>query len=302
MTAQNDMQPALTHLLKNISQQVFPDSALYVIATPIGNAADISLRALHVLSLADAIFCEDTRTTKSLLTFYGISKPVISAHAHNEREAANHVISRLQKKERIALVSDAGTPSISDPGARMVETVRLANFRVIPIPGASAATTALSVSGLMSEKFYFAGFLPGKVSQRKTFLENMRNVDATLVFYEAPHRVIQTIEAMQSVFEQDRKILIARELTKLFEKIHQCRLANALDWLMENEKQVRGEFVLLLEGKIKRKDELHEETVRILSILLSEYSTSQAVSLAARMTGMKKNLLYQHALQMKDEK
>jgi len=302
MTVQNNIQHSLAHLIENLSQQTLPNAALYVIGTPIGNATDISLRALYVLSIADAIACEDTRTTKSLLKLYGISKPVIAAHQHNERQAANHLIQRLQKGNRIALVSDAGTPGISDPGSRIVEAVRAAGFRVIPIPGTSAVATALSASGLVSDQFYFVGFLPNKASQRKTIMEGLRHIRATLVFYEAPHRIIETIDALQHLFEPDRQIIIARELTKLFEEIHQCPLTEALAWIKENANRTRGEFVLLLEGATKENEALDAETKRILSILLSECSTSQAASLAARITGIKKNTLYQNALIIKNGK
>lgn len=283
-----------------VSLQQYPDSALYVLATPIGNLGDITLRALHVLSLAHAVACEDTRNTGQLLARYGISKPLIAAHQHNERGVAGFLIDRLRAGERIALVSDAGTPAISDPGARIVDAVLAAGLRVIPIPGASAAIGALSASGLMQDRFYFIGFLPAKAGQRNAVLQSLRTVDATLVFYEAPHRIADTVQAMAAIFEPHRQIVFARELTKLFEEIHRCRLSDAAKWLAADENRQKGEFTILIEGapSVIAADAL--EADRILSILLAECPLKQAAALAAQITGQKKNALYERALQMKN--
>ena len=283
-----------------VSLQQYPDSALYVLATPIGNLGDITLRALHVLSLAHAVACEDTRNTGQLLARYGISKPLIAAHQHNERGVAGFLIDRLRAGERIALVSDAGTPAISDPGARIVDAVLAAGLRVIPIPGASAAIGALSASGLMQDRFYFIGFLPAKAGQRNAVLQSLRTVDATLVFYEAPHRIADTVQAMAAIFEPHRQIVFARELTKLFEEIHRCRLSDATKWLAADENRQKGEFTILIEGapSVIAADAL--EADRILSILLAECPLKQAAALAAQITGQKKNALYERALQMKN--
>lgn len=211
MTAQAPSHPAALAVLDEAALQTYPISTLYVVATPIGNVADISVRALHVLSLVDAVACEDTRNTGHLMTRFGLSKPMIAAHQHNEREVAEKLIARLQAGQRIALVSDAGTPAVSDPGARIVEAVRAAGLRVVPLPGASAAVAALSASGLLNDQFLFVGFLPAKPSQRTSALQQLHRVAATLVFYEAPHRILDCVGALAAVFEPSRQIVFARE-------------------------------------------------------------------------------------------
>lgn len=287
----------LTSLADDVSRQVFPAGALYVVATPIGNLADISVRALKVLSLVDAVACEDTRNTGQLLARYGLSCTLFAAHQHNEREAAQKIIARLRDGERIALVSDAGTPAVSDPGAKIIDAVRDAGLPVIPVAGASAAITALSAGGLLSEQFHFIGFLPAKDRQRDTVLATLAPSTATLVFYEAPHRIADTVQAMLRAFGPQRRVVIARELTKLFEQIHRCALADAPAWLAGDANRQRGEFVLLVEGAPEAADDL-DEAKRLLTILLDSCSVSQAATLAAKITGMKKNALYALALQM----
>jgi len=300
MPQQNPDDFAALPLMSEISQQVYPAGTLYVIATPIGNIGDISLRALHVLSLVDAVACEDTRNTSMLLRRYGLSKLLISAHQHNEREVADKLISRLQAGERIALVSDAGTPAISDPGARIVEAVRASGCRIMPLPGASAATAALSASGLINDQFHFVGFLPSSAGQRNSALTSLRGLTSTLIFYEAPHRIIETIKAITTIFEPTRQIVFARELTKLFEEIHRCTLREAEGWLLADPKHLKGEFVLLLEGASTTASDHDADADRVLTILLSECSVSQAASLAAKITGQKKNALYKRALELKE--
>lgn len=289
---------AIASILDDVSRQAFPLSTLYVVATPIGNTGDISLRALHLLSMVDAVACEDTRNTGHLLARYGLSKKLIAAHQHNEREVADKLIARLQAGERIALVSDAGTPAVSDPGARVVDAVRNAGLRVMPMPGASAAVCALSAGGLLNDQFYFVGFLPAKSGQRKAVLSSLRAIAATLVFYEAPHRITESIDALMAAFEPSRQIVIARELSKLFEEIHRCRLCDAAAWLAADANRQKGEFVLLLEGAVASIDADWVEPERILSILLAECSVKQAAALAAQITGKKKNALYERALKM----
>src|SRR5450830_1506616 len=288
-------------VLAEAAQQTYPESALYVLATPIGNVCDMTLRALHVLSIANAVACEDTRNTSHLLTRYGISQTLIAAHEHNEREAADKIIARLQQGERIALVSDAGTPAVSDPGARIVEAVRAAGLTVVPLPGASAAVTALSASGLVNDQFHFVGFLPSKGKQRETALNALRTVTATMVFYEAPHRIVDCAQALASAFEPTRQVVFARELTKLFEEIHRCALADAAAWLAADAHREKGEYVVLLEGAPAASDAGDLEAERILGILLAECSVKQAASLAAQITGRKKNALYERALALKGE-
>jgi len=287
-------------LLPDAAQQSYPESALYVLATPIGNACDITLRALHVLALADVIACEDTRNTSQLLQRYGMTKPLLAAHQHNEREAAGKIVERLQQGQRVVLVSDAGTPAVSDPGARVVDAVRAAGLQVVPLPGASAAVTALSAAGLTDNAFHFAGFLPTKARQRDTALQALAAMQATLVFYEAPHRIVETVQAMLAVFGPARRVVLARELTKLFEEIHRCPLAEAPDWLAQDAHRQRGEFVVLVEGAPAAEGE-DAEGERILRILLAELPVKQAASLAAQITGQKKNALYDLALRLRQD-
>ena len=285
-------------ILSEVGLQTYPLSTLYVLATPIGNVCDISLRALHVLSLVDAVACEDTRNTAHLLNRYGISKPLLAAHQHNEHEAAEKIVARLQAGERIALVSDAGTPGVSDPGARIVDAVLKAGLRALPLPGPSAAITALSVSGLLNDQFQFVGFLPSKSRQRETVLASLANVAATLVLYEAPHRIIETVDALVQAFGPVRQIVLARELTKLFETIHRCPLADAPAWLAADPMRQKGEFVILIDSPPVAVDD-GAEGDRILKILLAELSVKQAASLAAQISGQKKNALYDRALVLK---
>ena len=300
MSHPNSSAAAASSVLSEAAQQTYPESALYVLATPIGNVCDVTLRALHVLTIADAIACEDTRNTSHLLTRYGISQTLIAAHEHNEREAADKIIARLQQGQRIALVSDAGTPAVSDPGARIVEAVRAAGLRVVPLPGPSAAVTALSASGLVNDAFRFIGFLPNKSKQREHALQKLAGDTATLVFYEAPHRIVETIDALLLAFGPERHVVLGRELTKLFETVHRCPLAEAPAWLAEDANRQRGEFVVLVEGATAAGDDNDAEAERVLHILLEELPLKQAAGLAAQITGQKKNALYERALQIKD--
>ena len=288
-------------VMDEAGQQSYPTATLYIVATPIGNVTDISVRALHVLALVDAVACEDTRNTGHLLTRFGLSRPLMAAHQHNEREVAEKIISRLLAGERIALVSDAGTPGVSDPGARIVDAVRAAGLRVLPVPGASAAVTALSASGLVNDQFYFVGFLPAKAKQRESALQQLLTVSATLVLYEAPHRILDCVEALCGVFQPERQIVFARELTKLFEEIHRCPLSEALAWVRADAHREKGEYVVLVEGAASGGDAEEAEAERILNILLAECSVKQAAHLTAQITGRKKNALYDRALQIKGE-
>jgi 16S rRNA (cytidine1402-2'-O)-methyltransferase len=288
-------------ILNETAQQQYPPATLYVVATPIGNTADMTLRALHLLSVADAIACEDTRNTSHLLTRYGLSKELIPAHEHNEREVAVKLIGRLQQGQRIALVSDAGTPAVSDPGARIVDAVRAAGLRVMPLPGPSAAVTALCASGLLADQFHFIGFLPSKARQRETALAALIGVQGTLVFYEAPHRITEMVDALSVVFGAARQVVLARELTKLFEEIHRCPLSEAAAWIASDANRQKGEYVVLLEGASAAVDATDAEADRILKILLAECPLKQAASLAAQITGLKKNALYERALALKDQ-
>lgn len=301
MTEPHTSSIATLPIMTEAEHQSYPISTLYVVATPIGNVTDISLRALHVLMLVDAVACEDTRNTAHLMTRFGLNKPLIAAHQHNEREVAQLLIARLQAGERIALVSDAGTPAVSDPGARIVDAVRAAGLRVLPLPGASAAVTAISAAGLLNDQFYFVGFLPAKAKQRENVLQSLRSVSATLVFYEAPHRILECAAALAVAFEPERQVVFARELTKMFEEIHRCPLSEAVAWISADAHREKGEFVVLLEGAAGAQDAEQAEAERILRILLAECSVKQAASLTAQITGRKKNALYERALEIKTQ-
>jgi 16S rRNA (cytidine1402-2'-O)-methyltransferase len=299
MTESQSSQIAQLPVMGEAAQQSYPTATLYVVATPIGNVTDITLRALHLLALADVVACEDTRKTGALLTRFGLNKQMVAAHQHNEREAAEKLVGRLRAGERVALVSDAGTPAVSDPGARIVDAVRAAGLNVVPLPGPSAAVTALSASGLVNDRFYFVGFLPVKARQREAELAELARVPATLVIYEAPHRIVDCVEALAAAFEPARQVVFARELTKLFEEIHRCPLGEALAWIKADPHRERGEFVVLVEGAPAETDAEDAEAERILNILLAECSVKQAANLAAQITGRKKNALYERALQIK---
>ncbi len=276
------------------------EAALYVVATPIGNLRDITLRALEVLAAADVVAAEDTRNTAHLLTHHGIStNRMIAVHQHNERGAAEKIIARLQAGQSVAFVSDAGTPAVSDPGALLVQAVRAAGLRVIPIPGASAVMAALSAAGLNEPHFLFYGFLPNKSAARRTTLQSLISYPCTLVFYEAPHRIVECVADLCAVLGGERQFVLAREITKLFETIHACALRDAEAWLQSDSNRQRGEFVLLVSGAVTQAG-LSVETLNTLSLLLEELPLKQAVQLAAKISGANRNELYQRALQIKN--
>jgi 16S rRNA (cytidine1402-2'-O)-methyltransferase len=256
---------------------------------------------LDVLTSADTIAAEDTRNTSHLLTHYNISASrLLAVHQHNERGAAEKIIALLQKGQAVALVTDAGTPAVSDPGAVLVAAVLAANFRVIPIPGASAVVAALSASGLTAPHFLFYGFLPNKSGARRTVLQELIEHPYTLVFYEAPHRILESVADLQAVFGDEREIVLAREVTKLFESIHRCKLGEAMAWLNSDANNQRGEFVLLVESAQSKPDGLGSEVEKTLALLLEELPLKQAVQLAVKITGGNKNELYQRALELKN--
>lgn len=274
---------------------------LYVVATPIGNLKDMTLRAIETLKEVDAIAAEDTRHTSGLLSHFGISKKLFAVHEHNEQQSALKLIATLSAGESIALVTDAGTPGISDPGAVVVNLVRNAGFKVVPIPGVSAVIAALSVSGISQNGFMFHGFLPASGAARRKALDILKEHTVTLVFYEAPHRIIESIQDMAIVLGADRRVTFAREITKTFETIHTCLLSDAANWLTADINQQRGEFVLLVEAAPQKiAESLSDNTVRILKVLLAELPLKQAVKLAADITQDKKNDLYEYALTLKD--
>ncbi len=276
------------------------ETALYVVGTPIGNLGDITLRALETLRGADLVACEDTRHARQLLDHHGIKAQTLALHQHNENEAAEKLVAQLGAGKRVALITDAGTPGVSDPGARAVAAVRAAGFRVIPIPGPNAAVTALSAAGLSDPRFLFVGFLPAKVGARRTAIAELAAVAATLVFYEAPHRVRETVADLVELLDGARTIVFARELTKLFEQIAAMPLPDAPAWLAADANRERGEFVLLVSAPPPREG-MDAESERVLAVLLAELPVKQAAKLAAEITGQPKNALYARALEMKGD-
>ncbi len=295
---------ALRAALEAAGGQNYPPGALYVVATPIGNLADITLRALHVLGLADTIACEDTRHTQALLRAYGIDKSsaqLLAVHQHNEAEAAQTVIDRLRQGQRIVYASDAGTPAISDPGARLVAAVRLVDLPVVPLPGASSVTTILSVAGVADEggqhgAFVFAGFLSSKSTERATAIEALRVEPRAVVLLEAPHRIEALATALATL--EARPLTIGRELTKQFEEIATFSAASFPGWLAANPNRLRGEFALVLHPAQNVVDTGPD--TRVLKLLLAQLPLKTAVKLTADITGESRNALYQLALAMKE--
>ncbi|MDP5116038.1 MAG: 16S rRNA (cytidine(1402)-2'-O)-methyltransferase [Burkholderiaceae bacterium] len=282
------------------ASQAHPPACLYVLATPIGNLADIGLRALHVLTLADALACEDTRHSQALLRSYGVAKPsgaFLALHQHNETGAAEEVIVRLQSGQRVAYLCDAGTPAISDPGAKLVALVQAAGFRVIPIPGASSVTAMLSVSGCQGDgSFVFLGFLPSKPTERQTAIQNMSSEARTQVFLEAPHRIDAVAKDMAILGE--RMLSVGRELTKQFEEVAVMPANKLSAWLGDSAQRSKGEFALVLHPLTVAPSGLGEAE-RVLDLLLAELPTKSAVRLAAQISGAPRNTLYALALQKK---
>lgn len=274
-------------------------ATLYVVATPIGNLRDITLRALDVLAAVDVVAAEDTRTTKHLLARYAISKTLFALHRHNESVLFTKIAGLLSQGKTVAIVTDAGTPAISDPGGLVVRFVREQGFKVVPIPGCNAATCALSVAGISNPHFLFYGFLPTSSGPRRRALANLKPHPYSLVFYEAPHRILECIADMTEVFGRDRRITFARELTKVFETIHGCPLGEALAWLEADSDRRKGEFVLILSGAEPPKDaELSEQARSTLQLLMHELPLKQAVRLTAEISGESKNRLYSLALSL----
>lgn len=289
--------------------QHYPEAALYVVATPIGNLADISLRALQVLQMVNAIACEDKRHSQPLLRQYGVEtgadKALLAIHQHNEAEAAAGVIERLQRGERVAYVSDAGTPAVSDPGARLVAAVRAAGFRVVPLPGASSVTTLLSAAGVTRAEgsadshsgFVFAGFLPSKAGERDQAIEQLRADPRATVLLEAPHRIEALARALAVL--QERPLTVGRELTKQFEEIATMPAQDFAAWLAASPQRTRGEFALVIHGAAALAP--MDDGLRVLRLLLAELPLKTAVRIAAEITGAARNELYDAALKLKQE-
>ncbi len=290
--------------------QDYPAGTLYVVATPIGNRADITLRALHVLQLVDAIACEDTRHTQQLLRALGIDRAnaqLIAVHQHNESSAAQTVVERLQRGERVAYVSDAGTPGVSDPGARLVDAARAAGLRALPLPGASSVTTLISAAGLRadgpaSSAFVFAGFAPAKAGERDAFVQTLADEPRAVVLLEAPHRIEALAQSLAAAGE--RRLTIGRELTKQFEDIATVPAQDFAGWLAESPQRRRGEFALVLHPlpHTAAADSVVDASAqRTLRLLLAELPTKSAVRLAAEISGAPRNALYALALQWREE-
>lgn len=299
------------------ARQHFAQGTLYVVATPIGNLADITLRAVHVLNLVDAVACEDTRVGGQLLRHLGIHKPLVALHDHNEHEASNAILARLQAGQRVALISDAGTPAISDPGAWLVERLRQADVRCIPIPGASAVATAMSVAGCLGAQgtpghvghgFRFVGFLPAKATARQTAWRALAQDPDTLVLYESPHRIVALAQEAAS-FVPTRRVTVARELTKQFESLHTLPGAEWPAWLAADANRQRGEFVVVVHAPKPPAEAEGDEgdgggkaphaQDALLQALLAELPLKQAVAIAVAASGAPRNDLYQRALALK---
>ncbi|KGJ95309.1 16S rRNA (cytidine(1402)-2'-O)-methyltransferase [Colwellia psychrerythraea] len=282
-----------------MSETTLIPATLYIVATPIGNLGDISQRAIDILTQVDVIACEDTRHTGKLLSAFSIKNKTMSLHDHNERQRQDQVASMLQEGKTIALVSDAGTPLISDPGFHLVRHCRSLGLQVSPIPGACAAISALSVAGLPTDRFSFEGFLPSKSGARQATLAALADESRTMVFYDAPRRAIDTVQDIVTTLGGERYIVIARELTKTFETIHSDTAENLLAWLEQDANQLKGEMVLIIEGYKVAENEISAEVINTLKLLLAEMKPKKACAIAAEIYGVKKNALYEVALELK---
>ena len=277
-------------------------AVLYIVATPIGNLDDISRRALQVLETVPLIAAEDTRHSRKLLTHYGIEARLFALHEHNERFAAEKLLRMLLGGDDVALVSDAGTPLISDPGFYLVRAARQAGIRVVPLPGPSACIAALSVAGLPTDRFVFEGFLPARSAARKQRLSELASEKRTLVFYESSHRICESLADMAENMGSERQATVARELTKTFETIRGGSLAELVNWVQADSNQQKGEFVVILQGAPARSSDIDETVEQVLTILLAELPLKQAASLAAKITGLPKNRLYEAGLAIKEKR
>lgn len=276
------------------------DNALYIVATPIGNLLDMTLRAIETLKRVDLIAAEDTRHSAKLMQHFDIKAPMIPYHDHGDEQQTQRILEHLKTGKNVALISDAGTPLISDPGYRLVFEARKSGFRVIPLPGACAFVTAISAAGLPSDRFSFEGFPPAKAGARDAFFEALAQQSHTLIFYESPHRIFASLNAMENAFGSERQAVLARELSKNYETFLSGSLGELVGMLEQDENQRRGEFVMIIAGKEKApSEEIDEQAIKVLNVLLEELKVKQACSLAAKITGEKKNKLYQWALDNK---
>lgn len=274
---------------------------LYIVATPIGNLQDITQRALTVFEEVDLIAAEDTRHSGLLLSHYGIKKPFFALHDHNEQQKADVLVEKLQQGLNIALISDAGTPLISDPGFHLVRKCRQAGIKVVPLPGACAAVTALCASGVASDRFCFEGFLPAKSKARQDKLKNLEKEDRTLIFYESTHRILDSLADIEAVFGKERYVVLAREITKTWESIQGDEVATLRQWLAEDPNRTKGEMVLIVEGaQIAEQQEISPQAVKALKLIAAELPLKKAAAIVAELYGYKKNALYQFGLEQLD--
>ena len=276
-------------------------ASLYIVATPIGNLSDMTQRAIEILQSVDVIAAEDTRHSGILLQHFAINTPSISLHDHNEQQRSETLLERLKQGESVALISDAGTPLISDPGYKLVSLVREHDIPVVPIPGSCAVITALSASGLPSDRFSFEGFLPPKQGARQQVLQSLIDESRTMIFYDAPRRVQNTLEDMVEIFGGERQACVARELTKLHETITTKPLAELLAWVSEDSNQRKGECVVLVEGIKQKKDSSETEINRVLSLLLKELPVKKAAAITSSLLEVSKNTAYDMALKLQQK-
>lgn len=273
------------------------NGTLYIVATPIGNLGDITQRALEAFTQVDLIAAEDTRHSGLLLSHYGIKKPFFALHDHNEQQKTAVLVEKLQQGLNIALISDAGTPLISDPGFHLVRSCRQEGINVVPLPGACAAITALCASGIASDRFCFEGFLPAKTKSRCDKLQQVADETRTLIFYESTHRILDTLADMQKILGTDRYVVMAREMTKTWETIYGDTLANLIMWLNEDSNRIKGEIVLVVEGKPEQvQADFSAQAVKLLSLLCQELPLKKSAAIVADTFGYKKNALYQYGL------
>ena len=272
---------------------------LYVVATPIGNLEDISHRAINTLKSVDLIAAEDTRHSSKLLQQFNILTKVTSYHEHNEIEKTKTLIRKLEQGENVAIITDAGTPLISDPGYQVVHEASLKNIRIVPIPGCCAFIAALSVSGLPCNEFIFEGFLPSKSLARTERLNQLKKENRTMIFYESPRRLISTVQSMIEIFGCDRLSVLGREITKIFETVYRGGLKDLLDFLEKDENQQKGECIIIIKGANADYNQIDDDAFNVLKLLLKELSTKKAVELASKITGKRKNILYDYALDYK---
>lgn len=284
--------------MKQLNQMDISASTLYIVPTPIGNLADMSQRALHILASVDLIAAEDTRHTGLLLQHFAINARLFALHDHNEQQKTELLLTKLQQGESIALVSDAGTPLINDPGYHLVHCCHQAGIRVVPLPGPCAAITALSAAGLPTNRFCYEGFLPAKTKARCDTLRSLCQEPRTLIFYESTHRLLESLQDMVSELGAERYVVLAREITKTWESIYGAPVAELLEWVSADENRRKGEMVLIVEGwREPSTDTLPAEAVRTLALLREELPLKKAAALAAEIHGLKKNALYKHALE-----